>query len=87
MDLQYVTDQSTGIAIVRSAWLPGVPKLSGRGVITYRCHTCGHLIPKDWEVFFVAPDGSWASYVLPPVMPPGMTTHHDWHMAATQRED
>lgn len=61
-----------------------VPRISGIGTITYRCHTCGELIPKHWEVFFVDPVSGWADYLLPPVMPPSMTTHHDWHMAATQ---
>ena len=32
---------------------------------------------------FPAGEG-WASYVAPAVMPPTMTTHHDWHMAATE---
>lgn len=59
-------------------------KVSGTGYITYRCHTCGYMIPKTWEVFFVdtTPRKGWASYIVPSKPHPTMTTHHDWHMAS-----
>jgi len=82
--IDFTVDTSTGIAIVRQA--PGfrVPQISGTGYIVYRCHTCGDLIPKAWEVFFLDPAGDgWAGYILPPVMPATMTTHHDWHLQET----
>lgn len=84
MNIDYVVDQTTGIAIVRPARNLFAPHLKGFGTVTYRCHTCGELIPKHWEVFFVDPVSGWSDYLLPPVMPSTMTTHHDWHMAATQ---
>ena len=84
MNLEYVVDQTTGVAIVRPRHA-GVPNISvkGYGHITYRCHTCGDLIPKHWEVLFVDPVDGFASPILPSVLSPTMTTHHDWHL----RED
>lgn len=84
--LPYVIDESTGIAIVRPARGFFAPLLQGVGTITYRCFTCGHLIPKWWEVFYVDPVDGYASPIAPAVMPTTMTTHHDWHMAATQED-
>jgi hypothetical protein len=84
-DLPYVVDERTGIAIVRPQGAGMMaPRVSGLGTITYRCHTCGELIPKHWEVLFVDTLDGYASPILPAVLPPTMTTHHDWHMAATQ---
>lgn len=62
----------------------GLPRAKGYGYITYRCHTCGELIPRTWEVFFVddTPGGEWASYVVPPKMTTRTTTHHDIHMSS-----
>lgn len=87
MNIDYVIDDRSGVAIVRpTSSMPRIA-IQGTGHITYRCHTCGDLIPKHWEVFFVDPAGEgWASYMLPAVMPSTMTTHHDWHMAATQED-
>jgi hypothetical protein len=84
--LQYVVDEGTGLAIVRPYNRMFAPHVKGYGTVTYRCHTCGELIPKHWETFFFDPEPAtaWASDILPPVMAPTMTTHHDWHMAATQ---
>jgi hypothetical protein len=81
-DLAFVVDERTNIAIVRPGNRAGLtaPQVSGIGHITYRCHTCGELIPKHWEVFFFDPADGWAGYILPAVMPTTMTTHHDWHM-------
>jgi hypothetical protein len=86
-DLAYVVDPQTNIAIVRPA-NRGIqaPYVTGIGTVTYRCHTCGDLIPKMWEVLYVDPVTGWAAPILPPVMTPTMTTHHDWHMAATQED-
>lgn len=84
MNLDYVVDQSTGIAIVRPFNRMFAPHVRGIGTVTYRCHTCGELIPKHWETFFFDPVSGWSDYLLPPVMPSSMTTHHDWHLAATQ---
>lgn len=82
--IDYALDPATGIAIVQPSPALFAPRLSGTGTITYRCHTCGDLIPKRWEVWFWDPQGGWCGYILPPVMPASMTTHHDWHMAARQ---
>jgi hypothetical protein len=81
--IPYVLDDSTGIAIVRPSAGLFAPRMQGIGTLTYRCHTCGELIPKHWEVLFVDPEAEsgWASYIVPPTMAPTMTTHHDWHMA------
>jgi hypothetical protein len=85
--LEYVTDQTTGIAYVRQqgAGLTSL-RMKGHGSVTYRCHTCGELIPKHWETFFFDPLDGWASYILPSVLTPSMTTHHDWHMSSTQED-
>ncbi len=79
--IPYVTDERTGIAIVRPN-NPGffMPRLQGIGTITYRCHSCGELIPKMWEAFFYYPVTGWAAPFVPAVMPETMTTHHAWHM-------
>jgi hypothetical protein len=50
------------------------------GTITYRCHTCGDLIPKRYEVLFVI-DHEWCSQLEPPTVTARTTTHHLWHMA------
>lgn len=80
--IPYVVDDRTGIAIVQPA--SSMPRIAiqGVGLLTYRCHSCGDLIPKHWEAFFADPVTGWASYVVPAEMPRTMTTHHDWHMAA-----
>jgi hypothetical protein len=84
VNLPYVVDERTGVAIVQPARGFFAPHVSGIGTVTYRCHSCGELIPKHWEVFFFDPADGWAGYIMPAAMPPTMTTHHDWHMAATQ---
>jgi hypothetical protein len=85
--LEYVTDQSTGIAYVRQQGAGMLaPRVKGYGSIVYRCHTCGELIPKHWEVLFADPVDGYSSPILPAVLPPTLTTHHDWHMAATQED-
>ena len=86
MNMPFVIDERTGVAIVRP--VSGMLRFSLRGIghITYRCHSCGELIPKPWEVFFFDPADGWAGYIAPAVMPRTMTTHHDWHMAATQED-
>ena len=88
-----VVDPRTGIAIpqqrlVSSAGMP-YPRPRGVGTITYRCFSCGESIVKPWEVLFVdiSPRRAYASPISPPKMSASMTTHHDWHMASTQRED
>lgn len=85
----YVIDPQTNLAIIRPQG-SGMfaPQLQGVGHVTYRCHTCGDLIPKMWEVFFFdpAPATAWAAPFLPPVMAPTMTTHHASHLAATQEQ-
>lgn len=85
MNLDYVVDPSSNLAIVRPTQ-NGLfaPYATGVGTVTYRCHSCGELIPKTWEAFFFDPVTGWAGYILPAVMPPSMTTHHDWHLAADQ---
>lgn len=82
--LEYHIDLTTGIAYVEPAPAVRAPFLSGAGHIVYRCHSCGELIAKRWEAFFVdfTPGAEWASYILPAVAPPTLTSHHDWHMAA-----
>lgn len=81
--LEYTIDATSGIAIVQPSRGFRAPYVTGVGTVTYRCHSCGDLIPKWWEVFYFDPaDEGWASYVSPAVMPPTMTTHHDWHMSA-----
>ena len=79
-DLAYVTDQATGLAYVRQRGI-GVTdiRVKGFGLITYRCHSCGELIPKPWEVLFVDPVDWFASPILPYPLPPTLTTHHTWH--------
>ena len=80
--LPYVVDERTGIAIVRPSGFRA-PYLTGVGTVTYRCHSCGELIPKHWETFYFDPNPAtaWASYILPATLTPTLTTHHDWHMA------
>jgi hypothetical protein len=73
--LEYVVDEATNIAL---AYERG--PASGYGHVTYRCHTCGELIPKAWEVLFVDPESGWSEPFLPPELPPTMTTHHAAHM-------
>ena len=82
-------DPKTGVAIPQARVGIKGPRASGVGHITYRCHTCGESIIKPWEVLFVqdTPRRKWASNLVPPVVVPGTTTHHDWHMASQQRED
>lgn len=84
--LEYHVDLSTGIAYVEPASAIRAPRMQGVGHLVYRCHSCGELIPKHWEAFFVdpTPGAEWASYILPANPPPTMTSHHDWHMAATE---
>lgn len=82
MEIGYTVDMTSGLAIVQPASGLRAPYVTGSGHIVYRCHTCGELIPKHWEVFFVDPAGDWVGYLFPAVMPPTMTTHHDWHMGA-----
>ena len=81
-------DPRTGVAIPQRAVAVMTPQWRGRGTITYVCYSCGEKIVKPWEVFFVDPDpaSAWASTLEPPVVHPSLTTHHDWHMAATQYE-
>lgn len=79
MNLDFVVDHSTGLAIVKPASGLRAPYMKGVGSVTYRCHTCGELIPKHWEVLYIDPSGDWLSGVVPSVMPSTMTTHHDWH--------
>ena len=82
-------DPDTGLAIPQMRVGFRGPKASGTGTITYRCHTCGESIVKPWEVLYVqdTPQRQWASNLVPPVIVPGTTTHHDWHLASQQRED
>ena len=84
--LDYTVDLTNGLAYVQPSTGLRAPYATGRGTLTYRCHSCGELIPKHWEVWFWDPAGDWAGYLAPAVMPPTMTTHHDWHMAATQED-
>ena len=81
--LDYVVDHRTGIAIVQPGAGLRAPYMTGTGLVTYRCHSCGELIPKHWEAFFVDPEPAtaWASYIIPAQLTPTLTTHHDWHMA------
>lgn len=83
-DIGYTIDMTTGLAIVQPAMGLRAPYVTGEGHVIYRCHSCGELIPKHWEVFLFDPADGWAGYIFPAVMPPTMTTHHDWHMAATE---
>ena len=84
--LEYHLDLTTGLAYVEPAPAIRAPFMQGKGHLVYRCHTCGDLIPRRWEVLFVDPHpgAEWASYPLPAVVPPTMTTHHDWHMASQE---
>lgn len=77
---------SAGIYIPQQRVGFKMAQVHGTGTITYRCHTCGELIPRYWEVLFVddTPGREWASLLVPPVLTPRTTTHHDWHLAATQ---
>jgi hypothetical protein len=84
--IDYVVDPTSNLAIVRPSAGLFAPKMTGVGSITYRCHSCSELIPKQWEVLFWDPAGDWLGYILPPVMPATMTTHHDWHMELTQED-
>jgi uncharacterized protein YabN with tetrapyrrole methylase and pyrophosphatase domain len=86
LNLEYVVDQTTGVAYVRERTVTSLIKVKGYAHVTYRCHTCGELIPKHWEVLFVDPVDGFASPILPAVLSPTMTTHHEWHMAATQED-
>lgn len=81
--LDYTVDLTTGLAIVQPSMGLRAPRVSGIGHVVYRCHSCGELIPKHWEVFFADADpaSGWAGYIMPAVMPPTMTTHHDWHLS------
>lgn len=79
--LDYTVDLSNGLAYVQPSTGLRAPYATGVGTVTYRCHSCGDLIPKRWEVFYFDPADGWAGYIAPAVMPPSMTTHHDWHMA------
>ena len=81
-------DPRSGLAIPQARVGFRSAQVTGVGVITYRCHTCGESIVKPWETFFVDPEPSraWASTVVPATYSPTMTTHHDWHMAATQED-
>lgn len=67
----------------------GRPVPKGYGTVTYRCHTCGELIVKPWEVMFVddTPGRDFAGPICPGKVSKRTTTHHDWHMASQQRED
>lgn len=80
--LDYTVDASTGLAYVQPA-RNGLraPQVTGTGHLTYRCHTCGELIPKHWETLFADPVTGWAAYLFPVPIPPTMTTHHDWHLS------
>ena len=79
--IDYTVDLTTGLAIVQPNRTGlRAPYATGSGHIIYRCHSCGELIPKHWEVFFFDPADGWAGYILPAVMPTTMTTHHDWHL-------
>lgn len=82
--LDYTVDLTSGLAIVQPSTGLRAPYATGKGHVVYRCHSCGELIPKHWEVFFFDPADGWAGYIIPAVVPTTMTTHHDWHMAATQ---
>lgn len=82
--LDYTVDMTSGLAIVQPSTGLRAPYATGKGHVVYRCHSCGELIPKHWEVFFFDPADGWAGYIIPAVVPTTMTTHHDWHMAATQ---
>lgn len=82
--LDYTVDMTSGLAIVQPSTGLQAPYATGKGHVVYRCHSCGELIPKHWEVFFFDPADGWAGYIIPAVVPTTMTTHHDWHMAATQ---
>lgn len=85
--LDYHIDPASGIAIVQPARNGfRVPQVNGKGHIVYRCHTCGDLITRPWEVLFADPVTGWAAYLFPVPLPSTMTTHHDWHMAATQED-
>ena len=79
-------DPATGLAIPQAKVGFRGPRAHGVGTITYVCFTCGNQIVKPWEVLYVQ-DTEWASTLTPPVIKPGTTTHHDWHMASQQRED
>lgn len=54
------------------------------GTVTYCCHTCGDLITRPWEVFYVddTPGREWASDLTPPKTTPRTTTHHVGHLHA-----
>lgn len=82
----YAEDARSGLAIPQPRVRFHGPRATGVGHLVYRCHTCGELIVKPWEVFFVAatPGAEWASSIAPATSRLDMTTHHDWHMAATQ---
>lgn len=79
----------SGIAIPQARTALPFPVPRAFGTITYRCHTCGELIVKPWEVFFAdqTPGREWASTIVPGKVTKGTTTHHDWHLASQQRED
>jgi hypothetical protein len=72
--LAYVVDEATTLALARERG-----PASGYGIVVYRCHTCGDLIPKPWEVLYVDPDSGWCEPFMPDPMPPTMTTHHAYH--------
>lgn len=84
----YADDPRSGLAIPQPRVRFQGPRATGVGHLVYRCHTCGELIVKPWEVFFVAvtPGAEWASDIAPPTIRLDMTTHHGWHMAATQED-
>lgn len=83
--MNVAVDPRTGILLPQARIGISRARPKGKGFITYRCHTCGDLIPRKWEVFYVDPEREgWASYMVPEKVYRTMTTHHDWHMQATQ---
>jgi hypothetical protein len=77
---------TSGLAIPQVAL---VARLTGGryefvGSVTNRCHSCGQLITKPYDVLFVddTPGSEWASTIEPPRVTARTTTHHAGHMAA-----
>jgi len=81
------TIDASGLSVPQMALVSRV--VGGRfqllGTVTLRCHTCGDLITKPWEAFYVdtTPGREWASQFEPPTISPTTTTHHASHMEAS----
>jgi hypothetical protein len=71
---------ASGLVLPQASFVTRGPRYQIIGTVTYRCWTCGDLIPKPYEVLFVI-DGEWVSQLEPPTITPATTTHHLWHMA------